>query len=228
MNRACQTPGRGASPRVLAVGDQLVWIDCEMTGLDLTHDVLIEVAALVTDGQLNVLGEGIDVVIKPSDAALEQMGDFVREMHEKSGLLPLLADGVDVETAEQQVLAYIREHVPNARSAPLAGNTIGTDRSFLARDMPTLEQHVHYRNVDVSSIKELARRWFPRAYYNTPAKSGNHRALADIRESIEELRYYREAVFVAPPGPSTVDLKRIAAVHQGALSNPTPGEVETD
>lgn len=214
--------------RVLAVGDLLVWIDCEMTGLDLTHDVLIEVAALVTDAQLNVLGEGVDVIIKPPDAALAQMGDFVREMHAKSGLLPLLADGVDVETAEQQVLAYIREHVPNARSAPLAGNTIGTDRSFLARDMPTLEQHVHYRNVDVSSIKELARRWFPRAYYNTPAKSGNHRALADIRESIEELRYYREAVFVAPPGPSTVDLKRIAAVHQGALSNPTPGEVETD
>ena len=214
--------------RVLAVGDLLVWIDCEMTGLDLTHDVLIEVAALVTDAQLNVLGEGVDVIIKPPDAALDQMGDFVREMHAKSGLLPLLADGVDVETAEQQVLAYIREHVPNARSAPLAGNTIGTDRSFLARDMPTLEQHVHYRNVDVSSIKELARRWFPRAYYNTPAKSGNHRALADIRESIEELRYYREAVFVAPPGPSTVDLKRIAAVHQGALSNPTPGEVETD
>ena len=214
--------------RVLAVGDLLVWIDCEMTGLDLNHDVLIEVAALVTDAQLNVLGEGVDVIIKPPDAALAQMGDFVREMHAKSGLLPLLADGVDVETAEQQVLAYIREHGPNARSAPLAGNTIGTDRSFLARDMPTLEQHVHYRNVDVSSIKELARRWFPRAYYNTPAKSGNHRALADIRESIEELRYYREAVFVAPPGPSTVDLKRIAAVHQGALSNPTPGEVETD
>ena len=210
------------------MGDLLVWIDCEMTGLDLTRDVLIEVAALVTDGELNVLGDGVDVIIKPPDAALAQMGDFVREMHAKSGLLPLLADGVDVETAEQQVLAYIREHVPNARSAPLAGNTIGTDRSFLARDMPTLEQHVHYRNVDVSSIKELARRWFPRAYYNTPAKSGNHRALADIRESIEELRYYREAVFVAPPGPSTVDLKRIAAVHQGALSNPTPGEVETD
>jgi len=200
------------------VGDLLVWIDCEMTGLDLARDVLIEVAALVTDANLNVLGDGVDVIIKPSPAALAQMTDFVREMHAKSGLLPLLDEGVDTETAEQQVLDYIREHVPNPRSAPLAGNTIGTDRSFLARDMPTLEQHVHYRNVDVSSIKELARRWFPRAYYNTPAKSGNHRALADIRESIEELRYYREAVFVAPPGPSTMDLKRIAAVHQGALS----------
>ena len=200
------------------MGDLLVWIDCEMTGLDLARDVLIEVAALGTDANLNVLGDGVDVIIKPSPAALAQMTDFVREMHAKSGLLPLLDEGVDTETAEQQVLDYIREHVPNPRSAPLAGNTIGTDRSFLARDMPTLEQHVHYRNVDVSSIKELARRWFPRAYYNTPAKSGNHRALADIRESIEELRYYREAVFVAPPGPSTMDLKRIAAVHQGALS----------
>lgn len=204
------------------MGDLLVWIDCEMTGLDLTRDVLIEVAALVTDGELNVLGDGVDVVIKPTPAALEQMSDFVREMHAKSGLLPLLDDGVDLETAEQQVLDYIREHVPNPRTAPLAGNTIGTDRAFLARDMPTLEAHVHYRNVDVSSIKELARRWYPRAYYNTPAKSGNHRALADIRESIEELRYYRQAVFVTPPGLSTAELKRIAAVHQGALSAPAP------
>lgn len=208
--------------RVFAVGDLLVWIDCEMTGLDLVNDVLVEVAALVTDGDLNVLGEGVDVVIKPSAAALDQMGDFVRDMHAKSGLLPLLSEGVDLETAERQVLDYIREHVPNPRTAPLAGNTIGTDRTFLARDMPTLEQYVHYRNVDVSSVKELARRWFPRAYYNSPTKSGNHRALADIRESIEELRYYREAVFVAPPGPSAPELKRIAAVHQGALSAIVP------
>lgn len=196
----------------------MVWIDCEMTGLDLTQDVLVEVAALVTDAELNVLGDGIEVVIKPPAEALEQMGDFVRTMHEKSGLLPLLDGGVSVEEAERLVLDYVKQHVPDARKAPLAGNTIGTDRTFLARDMPTLEQFVHYRNVDVSSVKELARRWFPRAYYNTPAKSGNHRALADIRESIEELRYYREAVFVAPPGPSTQDLKRIAALHQGALS----------
>lgn len=195
------------------MGDLLVWIDCEMTGLDLVADVLIEVAALVTDANLNVLGDGVDVIIKPSPDALAQMGDFVREMHAKSGLLPLLSDGVDLETAEQQVLDYIREYVPNPRSAPLAGNTIGTDRAFLARDMPTLEQHVHYRNVDVSSIKELSRRWFPRAYYNTPAKSGNHRALADIRESIEELRYYREAVFVAKPGPSTDQARALAARH---------------
>ena len=167
-----------------------------------------------------MLGDGVDVIVKPTPAAMAQMTDFVREMHDKSGLLPLLADGVDLETAENQVLDYIRTWVPNPRSAPLAGNTIGTDRAFLARDMPTLEAHVHYRNVDVSSIKELARRWYPRAYYNTPAKSGNHRALADIRESIEELRYYRDAVFVPQPGHSTADLRKIAAVHQGALSAP--------
>ncbi len=202
------------------MADLLVWIDCEMTGLDLTNDVLIEVAALVTDGNLNVLGDGVDVIVKPSPAALAQMSDFVREMHDTSGLLPLLEDGVDLETAENEVLNYVRTWVPNPRTAPLAGNTIGTDRAFLARDMPSLEGHVHYRNVDVSSIKELARRWYPRAYYNTPAKSGNHRALADIRESIEELRYYREAVFVPQPGPSTADLRKIAAVHQGALSAP--------
>ena len=207
-----------------AVADLLVWIDCEMTGLDLTRDVLIEVAALVTDGDLNVLGDGVDVVVKPTAAALAQMTDFVREMHAKSGLLDELDAGLTTEDAEQQVLEYIRSHVPNARTAPLAGNTVGTDRAFLARDMAALESHVHYRNVDVSSIKELARRWYPRAYYNTPAKSGNHRALADIRESIEELRYYREAIFVPQPGPSTADLRRIAAVHQGALSATTVAE----
>ena len=207
-----------------AVADLLVWIDCEMTGLDLTRDVLIEVAALVTDGDLNVLGDGVDVVVKPTAAALAQMTDFVREMHAKSGLLDELDAGLTTEDAEQQVLEYIRSHVPNARTAPLAGNTVGTDRAFLARDMAALESHVHYRNVDVSSIKELARRWYPRAYSITPAKSGNHRALADIRESIEELRYYREAIFVPQPGPSTADLRRIAAIHQGALSATTVAE----
>ena len=196
----------------------MVWADCEMTGLDLAGDALIEVAALVTDSELNVLGEGVDVIIKPSDEALDQMGDFVRNMHSSSGLLEQLVTGVTMAEAEEQVLAYVREFVPEPRKAPLAGNTIGTDRAFLARDMPTFEAHVHYRNVDVSSNKELARRWFPRAYYNSPAKSGNHRALADVQESIEELRYYREAVFVPPPGPSTSDLRRIASVHQGALT----------
>jgi oligoribonuclease len=200
------------------VSDELVWIDCEMTGLDLTADALIEVAVLVTDAELNVLGDGVDVVIKPSDQALIQMGDFVRAMHASSGLLDVLAGGLTMAEAEEQVLAYVQEHVPEVRKAPLAGNTIGTDRAFLARDMPTLESHVHYRNVDVSSIKELARRWYPRIYYHSPAKSGNHRALADIRESIEELRYYREVLFVPPPGPDSATAKAIAARHQGMLS----------
>ena len=199
--------------------DYLVWIDCEMTGLDLTKDALIEVAALVTDADLNVLGTGVDEIIRPPAEALEQMGDFVRNMHDKSGLLPLLEDGVSLADAETRVLEYIREFVPEARRAPLAGNTVGTDRTFLARDMPALESHVHYRSVDVSSIKELARRWFPRAYYNTPAKTGNHRALADIAESIEELRYYREAVFMAPPGLPTTSLREIALRHQGAITS---------
>jgi oligoribonuclease len=209
------------------VNEHLVWIDCEMTGLDLKADALVEVAVLVTDSELNVLGDGVQVVIKPPAEALEQMGDFVREMHVKSGLLPLLESGMEMAEAEAEVLAYVREYVPEARKAPLAGNTIGTDRAFLARDMPELEAHVHYRNVDVSSIKELAHRWFPRAYYNTPAKNGNHRALADIQESIEELRYYREAVFVTPPGLPTDALREIAAKHQGELTGHRP-EVTAD
>lgn len=205
------------------MNDLLVWIDCEMTGLDLAGgDALIEVAALVTGPDLEVLGDGIDVIIKPSDEALDRMGDFVRAMHTESGLLPLLADGLTMADAEAQVLAYIKEHVPEVRRAPLAGNTIGTDRAFLARDMPTLEAHVHYRNVDVSSIKELARRWYPRIYFNAPAKSGNHRALADIQESIEELRYYRDALFVRPPGPDTDTCRALAERHGGALTGVHP------
>ena len=204
--------------KVFPVNEHLVWIDCEMTGLDLTSDALIEVAALVTDSELNVLGDGIEVVIKPPAEALAQMGEFVRSMHDNSGLFPLLAEGMEMAEAEELVLAYIRAHVPEPRRAPLAGNTIGTDRAFLARDMPMLESHVHYRNVDVSSLKELARRWYPRAYYNSPAKSGNHRALADIRESIEELRYYREALFVPPPGLSTDTLRELAARHRGSVT----------
>lgn len=207
------------------MNDMLVWIDCEMTGLDLANDALIEVAALVTDSELNVQGEGVDVLIKPSDEALAQMGDFVREMHTKSGLLDELAGGTTMEEAQKLVLDYVQTFVPTARKAPLAGNTIGTDRMFLARDMPELEGWVHYRNVDVSSIKELSRRWFPRAYYQSPAKCGNHRALADIQESIEELRYYREAVFVAPPGPSTSEAKLIAHKHQGALTGARPADL---
>lgn len=200
------------------VSERLVWIDCEMTGLSLTDDALIEVAALVTDFELNVLGDGIDVIIKPPAAALAQMDDFVRTMHEKSGLLAELDAGLTLAQAEEMVLAYLREHVaPDARP-PLAGNTVATDRSFLARDMADLEAALHYRIVDVSSIKELSRRWFPRAYFSAPAKRGNHRALADIQESIEELRYYRDAVFVEPPGPDSETAKGIAERHGGSLT----------
>ncbi len=202
-----------------ASADRIVWIDCEMTGLSLTADALIEVAALVTDFELNQLGDGVDVVIRPPDAALTQMDPFVHEMHTKSGLLDQLASGTTMDAAQAQVLEYIRAWVPEPRKAPLGGNTVGTDRGFLARDMPELEAHLHYRIVDVSSIKELSRRWYPRAYFNAPAKNGGHRALADIRESIAELRYYREAVFVAPPGPDSVTAKSIAAKH---VVGPTP------
>ena len=200
------------------MSERLVWIDCEMTGLDLRADALVEVAALVTDFDLNVLGEGIDLVVKPPAEALEQMGDFVRAMHEKSGLLDQLSSGITLAEAEEQVLAYLREHCEDGARPPLAGNSVATDRAFISRDMPDLETFLHYRIVDVSSIKELSRRWFPRAYFQSPAKRGNHRALADIQESIEELRYYREAVFVPSPGPDTDTARGIAARHGGALT----------
>jgi oligoribonuclease len=191
--------------------DRIVWIDCEMTGLDLGADALIEVAALVTDSELTILGDGVDVVIKPPETALTQMRDVVRQMHTTSGLLTELDGGVTMEEAQATVLQYIRAWVPEARRAPLAGNSVGTDRGFLARDMPDLESHLHYRIIDVSSIKELARRWYPRVYFASPEKNGNHRALADIRESIRELRYYRAAVFVPQPGPDTDAARSIAA-----------------
>jgi oligoribonuclease len=211
---------------VLSVNDRLVWIDCEMTGLDLVADALIEVAALVTDFELNVIGDGIDVIVKPPAEALDQMDEFVRTMHTSSRLLEELSGGLTLAEAEQQVLGYIKEHCPAGSRPPLAGNTVATDRSFLARDMPELESFLHYRIVDVSSIKELARRWYPRAYFGAPPKSGNHRALADIQESIEELRYYRAAVFVPPPGPDPERVKALAAEHGGALTGaqaPAPG-----
>jgi oligoribonuclease len=200
------------------VNDRLVWIDCEMTGLDTETDALIEVAALVTDFELQVLGDGVDIVIKPPSGALERMADVVRTMHTHSGLLDELSGGVDLATAEHQVLDYVRAFVPEERKAPLAGNTVGTDRAFLARDMHQLESFLHYRIVDVSSIKELSRRWYPRAYFQAPTKRGNHRALADIQESIEELRYYRDAVFVPTPGPDSEAAREIAGRHAGALT----------
>ena len=190
--------------------DRMVWIDCEMTGLELGHDALVEVAVLVTDSDLNILGDGVDVVIKPPPEALDGMPDVVREMHTKSGLLDELDKGTTLLDAQERVLAYVKEHVPTARKAPLAGNSVYVDRGFLNRDMPALDEYLHYRLVDVSSIKELVRRWFPRVYFNSPGKHGGHRALADIRESIEELRFYREAVFVPQPGPDTDAVKAIA------------------
>jgi len=193
--------------------DRIVWIDCEMTGLDLVADALIEVAALVTDSNLTVLGDGVDVVIRPPDESLVQMSQVVRDMHTSSGLLDELAEGAAMADAEAAVLEYIKAWVPEARRAPLAGNSVATDRGFLARDMAALENHLHYRIVDVSSIKELARRWYPRVYFASPAKRGGHRALADIQESIEELKYYREALFVPAPGPDTDSARKIAAKY---------------
>ncbi|NNM46145.1 oligoribonuclease [Knoellia koreensis] len=202
------------SPTERSVNDRIVWIDCEMTGLSLEHDALIEVAALVTDFELNQLGDGVDLVIAPPAQALEQMDEFVRTMHTTSGLLEELAGGTTMADAQEQVLAYVREWVPEPRKAPLGGNTVATDRGFLARDMPQLEEWLHYRIIDVSSIKELSRRWYPRIYFNAPRKHGGHRALADIRESIAELRYYREAAFVPPPGPDSDTAKKIAAKYE--------------
>jgi oligoribonuclease len=196
--------------------DRIVWIDCEMTGLELGHDALIEVAVLVTDSELNVLGDGVDVVIACPPEALESMPEVVREMHTASGLLDELAHGVSMEQAQQLVLDYVREQVPEPGKAPLAGNSVGTDRGFLARDMPELEAYLHSRIIDVSSVKELARRWYPRAYFASPKKQGGHRALADIRESIDELRYYRQAVFVPPPGPDSATARTIASRFEQA------------
>jgi oligoribonuclease len=194
------------------VNDRLVWIDCEMTGLDLRHDALIEIAALVTDGELRVLGDGIDLVIHADEAQLAGMPDVVREMHARSGLTEeVRRSHVTLREAEEQVLAYVREHVPEPRTAPLAGNSIATDRGFLTRDMPELDAHLHYRMIDVSSIKELCRRWFPRVFYAKPEKGMAHRALADILESIRELDYYRRTLFVPPPGPTSEEAQAVAA-----------------
>jgi oligoribonuclease len=194
------------------VNEHLVWIDCEMTGLDLRRDALIEIAVLVTDGELTVLGEGVDLVIHADETALAGMPDIVREMHERSGLTDAVrASPVTLAEAERLVLDYVRQHVPDPRAAPLAGNSIATDRAFLARDMPELDGYLHYRMVDVSSVKELCRRWYPRIFYAKPEKGLAHRALADIMESIRELEYYRRTLFVPPPGPTTEEAQAVAA-----------------
>ncbi len=191
--------------------DRLVWIDCEMTGLDVSVDQLVEVAVVITDFDLDIIDPGFNVVINPDQSALDNMSEFVREMHVSSGLLEAIPDGMTLDKAQDAVLDYIRAFVPTPQHAPLAGNTIGTDRTFLARYMPRVDSHLHYRNVDVSSIKELVRRWMPRIYFNAPEKDGGHRALADILESIRELDYYRKAAFVAEPGPTTGEVQTISA-----------------
>ena len=193
--------------------DRLVWIDCEMTGLDLHRDALVEIACLITDGELNMLDEGIDLVIKPPPEAITQMSDVVRDMHTASGLLDELASGVTLAEAQQQVIDYVLGHGPEPRKLPLCGNSIATDRSFLARDMPDLDAFLHYRMVDVSGVKELVRRWYPRVYFASPEKKGGHRALADITESILELRYYRAAVFVPRPGPDSATARELARMY---------------
>jgi oligoribonuclease len=194
--------------------ENLVWIDCEMTGLDVEKDSLVEMAVVITDSDLNVLDEqGLGVVIKPRKESLAQMGEYVTQMHQESGLLELLDSGLAIDQAEAKILDYVKSFAPEAGTAPLAGNSIGTDRMFLNRYMPKLDAHLHYRNVDVSSIKELTRRWYPKVYFQLPKKSGGHRALADIRESIAELRYYRQTVFVDQPGPESDQAKQIADQH---------------
>lgn len=209
------------------MGDELVWIDCEMTGLDLASDKLIEIAALVTDSELNILGDGVDVVVHADDAALSSMVAVVTEMHTRSGLIDeVKASTVDLATAEAMVLDYVNEHVKQPKSAPLAGNSIATDRSFIARDMPELDAFLHYRMIDVSSIKELCRRWYPRIYFGQPVKGLSHRALADIHESIRELKFYRRTAFVPPPGPSTSEIE--AAVAGLEAGDDASGPIDSD
>ncbi|MGC5628828.1 oligoribonuclease [Georgenia sp. Z1344] len=190
--------------------DPIVWIDCEMTGLDAERDSLVEVAVVVTDSELTPLDAGLDLVIRPRPGTVETMDEVVVEMHKASGLITELDDGLEMADAAEQVLAYVKRFVPEKRRAPLAGNSVGTDRVFLARDMPELVEHLHYRIIDVSSIKELARRWYPRAYFQSPQKNGGHRALADILESIDELRYYRAVLWPEGEGPTTSEARAAA------------------
>ena len=192
------------------MSEYIVWVDCEMTGLDVSVDEICEIAVIVTDEELTAQHEGLQIVIKPSPEALANMGEFVTQMHVDSGLIDEIPTGVSMQQAEDAVLEYIKQWIPEQKSAPLAGNSIGTDRMFLNRQMPRLDAHLHYRNIDVSSIKELTRRWYPRVYFQLPKKTGNHRALADIRESIEELRYYRSTVLVPSPGPDSESAKAVA------------------
>jgi len=197
---------------IMNIPEYLVWIDCEMTGLNPDTECIVEIAAVITDFDLNVLDEGIDLVIKPRAGTVEAMGDYVRKMHTDSGLIKEFASGIELEDAEALVLEYIKKYIPIAKTSPLAGNTIGTDRMFISKYMPNLDAHLHYRNIDVSTIKELSKRWYPRVYFQAPKKDGGHRALADILESIEELKYYRSGVFVEAPGPTSEEAQALAQV----------------
>ena len=199
----------------------LVWVDCEMTGLDTVKDVLVEIAVLVTDSDLNIIGEGVDLVIKASAEQIADMNDFVTKMHTESGLINEIPNGVQVSEAEELILKYLDSAGVVPGKSPIAGNSVYVDRIFINRDMPKLSEYLHYRTVDVSSIKELTRRWFPRVYFNSPAKTGNHRALGDIKDSIAELSFYRKTVFVDQPGPQSADIKQIAAIFNG---DSTPAE----
>ncbi|GAA1318416.1 oligoribonuclease [Leucobacter albus] len=210
-----------------APAEQIVWIDCEMTGLDTDTDGLCEIAVIVTDFELQPLDAGFDIVINPGEAALAQMNDFVRNMHETSGLLPRIEAGVTVADAEAQVIEYVNRFVPAGRRPLVAGNTIGMDRRFIAKYMPTLEERLHYRSIDVSTIKELSRRWYSSAYYAAPAKRGGHRALADIAESIQELAYFRGTVLVDGSGPDSKASKRVAGTvseQYASLIDAEPGD----
>ena len=201
------------APATQAPSGRMVWIDLEMTGLDPQSDGIVEIAVIVTEADLTEIDEGLSIVIKPNDAPLAAMDDVVVAMHTASGLIEEIPQGTTLSDAESRVLEYVTSHVPEPRKAPLAGSSVYVDRMFLARYMPDLDTHMHYRLVDVSSIKELTKRWYPRAYFNTPEKTGNHRALADIRESIAELRYYRDAVMVPLPGPDTSTAKELGNNH---------------
>ena len=200
------------------MNNPIVWIDCEMTGLDLDADELVEVAVVVTDSELKPADEGIDVLIRPSDAAVEHMGDFVRQMHTASGLIEEWKNGLALDEAREQVLAYIRKHVPEAHKAPLGGNSVGTDKTFLEKYMPEVVEHLHYRLIDVSSIKELAKRWYPRTYFAAPEKTGNHRALGDIYDSIDELHYYRDALIPTGDGLTTEEARSLGARYAGTTA----------
>ena len=197
----------------------LVWVDCEMTGLDTSNDVLVEIAVLVTDSELNIIGDGVDVVIKATPEQIAGMNEFVTKMHTDSGLINEIPNGISVSEAENLILKYLDSAGVVAGKSPLAGNSVYVDRIFITRDMPTLSEYLHYRTIDVSSIKELTRRWYPKVYFNAPAKTGNHRALGDIKDSIAELSFYRKTVFVDQPGPQSADIKQIAAEFSGEATS---------